>query len=338
MTLFDTADDGGADDGGLDLRTVPGLLALKALPGIGDVKAITLARELGTWRRLQEAQPELLHSLVGRAGVALRGLPEPVVADHAVDDVRTVGYFDDEFPPALKQIPSPPAVLWIRGSLPVARSIALVGTRHPTAFGLSVTDQVSRGAAEHAVGIVSGLAIGIDTAAHRGALDYETPTWAVLGSGVDVPSPDVNRPLAEELLVAGGGLIAEVPPGSKPSSRALVARDRLQSGLAFAVVIAQSAIPSGTLHTARFALEQKRLLVVARPRPELQAEPESAGNLALTDPAGCDPSVLNAKASLAAHIQSRRPVADLVLNSHADIARIWGAVERWTKFGDMSSI
>ncbi len=166
--------------------------------------------------------------------------------------------------------------------------------------------------------------MGIDAAAHEAALRFEIPTWAVLGSGVDVPSPRQHADLASRILESGGGLLSEQLPGTDPNPQRLASRNRLQSAAAEAVVIAQCGIPSGTLHTARFALEQGRRLVVPRPRPPWDAEPESAGNMALTDPAGCDPSVVHATGVFAKALRRRGPVADVVLHDAEEIENIWG--------------
>ena len=114
--------------------------------------------------------------------------------------------------------------------------------------------------------IVSGLARGIDTISHRTAIDHEAPTIAVLGGGLDRIYPAQNKGLAARILEAGGTLISEQPPGERTRPQHLVARDRLQSGLSVAVVVAQSGLHSGTMHTARFAASQGRAIFCAIPR------------------------------------------------------------------------
>ncbi len=327
MTLFDL--DGGNPLEGLDLTSATGLLALMGQQGIGAAKAISLARRFGTWPTMAAASETELTAAAGKAATELAGRPEPYLQDPSwPDGVRAVGFFDDDFPERLRTIPGPPAVLWVTGSLPAAPAVAVVGTRDPTPYGRDVARLVATEAVREGFGVVSGLALGIDTIAHEAALDAGGLTWAVLGCGVDVPSPAVNKELAERMVASGGGLLAEVPPGSSVSPQALVARDRLQSGLSAATVVAQSGIPSGTLHTARFTIEQGRVLAVARPPVNLQDEPASAGNLALTDPEGIDPAVLKATGPTARAIASRRPAADVVLNSRRDLPALWERARR----------
>jgi DNA processing protein len=178
-------------------------------------------------------------------------------------------------------------------------------------------------ALEAGLGVVSGLAIGVDTIAHETALALGGLSWAVIGSGIDVPTPISNTHLAEEIVASGGGLIAEVPPGTPASASNLVARDRIQSGLSLAVFICQCETSSGTMHTARFAAEQGRVLVVARPPRKDSDETQSSGNLALIDPEGCDPSLLSARGELAELIRQRRPMAEVIIESPDELAGLW---------------
>ena len=242
--------------------------------------------------------------------------------------VRVVARDEPDYPAALRAIPSPPASLWWRGELPPESAVAVVGTRRPTSFGRRAAVAVARSAVEAGFAVVSGLAAGIDAAAHRAALDAGGRTFAVLGSGVDVPTPVENRRLAEEIVGHGGGLLAEVPPGVGRTARALVARDRIQSGLSLAVVVCQSEVGGGAMHTARFALAQGRLLVVVRPPDDDAGLAAFTGNLALCAPEGCDPAALAATGQMAVLVAARRPVADLVLTGRGELAGLWATLER----------
>jgi len=322
MTLFDPFESDVPARG--DLHTAMGLVRLTALPGIGPKRAVALADRFSDWQTLVGASVSDLaefgksRAQTLHAAIALSRTPDP-----PPPGIRVIGRFDVEWPAWLNDLSDPPVVVWARGTLPPGGSLAVVGTRQPTEFGESVVRSVVSEAARRGTGIVSGLALGIDGSAHRAALRCGIPTWAILGSGVDEPSPREHRPLADEILEAGGGLLSEQPLGTPPSPPSLVSRNRLQSAASFAVVASQCGIPSGTLHTVRFALQQGRRLVVPRPRAPFDGEPECAGNLALTDPAGCDPSVIGATGDLAREIASRHPLADLVLESSADVAAIW---------------
>ena len=307
-----------------DLHTASGLLRLMALPGVGPKRAVELAERFSDWATLRDAdRDDVFQLLRGKTDEARDAIFDGVSVPEIPDEVRTIGCFDADWPDWLLGCPTPPAVIFVRGTLPPGGSLGVVGTRHPTRFGLRVVDQVVHHAADRGIGVVSGLALGIDTAAHVAALQYETPTWAILGGGVDRPTPRENANLAEQILECGGGLLSEQLPGTAPTPASLVARNRMQAAASSALVVAQCGIPSGTLHTARFALQQGVPLVVPRPREPWDQEPESAGNIALADPNGCRPDIIHATGKLAVEVGRRAPVADLVLESADDIEKIW---------------
>jgi DNA processing protein len=312
QSLFDV------DPSSSELGSAPGLWALMQVPNVGSTTALKLAQACSSWEQLA-ANPEdaLIQANALRVDprVLATAAMNPGQPPTTSDEVRLVGYFDLDYPSRLQQIASAPAVLWVRGTAPAGNAAAVVGTRHPTKAGVDRVHKVVSVLVSAGYGIVSGLAAGVDTAAHEAALAEGGQTWAYLGSGVDYPTPPENVDLAERIVAAGGGLLAEVDPGTKPSPWALVARDRLQSGSSSLTVIGQSGIPSGTLHTARFTIEQERSLVVVAPPASEADDPAWAGNRALCDPDGCDPAILNAKGGLAERIATRKPTADHVLTS-----------------------
>ncbi len=165
-----------------------------------------------------------------------------------------------EYPERLKEIFDPPPVLWVRGSVALlARpSIAVVGTRHPSPYGAGIAEMLSRDLAARNLLIVSGMARGIDTSAHKGALAARMPTVAVWGTGIDVVYPKENKRLAEEILAAGGTIVSEVPCGTFPAPQNFPRRNRILSGLSVAVLVVEAAENSGTRVTARCAAEQNR--------------------------------------------------------------------------------
>ena len=239
------------------MRSVQSLLALQSLPGIGQAKA----------RQLVGASEE-----PPGYDAALLNAKDALEREQDIG-VAHIGYYDSKYPALLRCIPSPPLVLRVRGqvaSLSQA-ALAVVGTRKPTLFGLSAVEVVIAKIAAEGFGIVSGLALGIDSAAHRAALKEGLTTVAVLGGGVERPYPAENRALAEEILLSGGALVAEVACGVTPSARTLVARNRIQTGLALAVFIGQTGLRGGTLHTARFAAEQGKPIWCPVPTPSGQA-------------------------------------------------------------------
>ncbi len=185
--------------------------------------------------------------------------------------VSVLTYFDDAYPPLLRQIPDPPPILYVRGDLgPVSdpRAVAVVGTREPTQFGTTAAQRLTEALSDAGWVIVSGLAKGIDALAHQAALAAHGRTVAILGCGLDRIYPRENTALADTILTSGGALVSELPFGAPPIARNLIQRDRLQSGMSGAIVIAQTGIKGGTLHTARFAAEQHRQIFCPEPHNE----------------------------------------------------------------------
>jgi DNA processing protein len=164
------------------------------------------------------------------------------------------------YPEQLKEIYDPPPVLWVRGDVRLlARpSLAVVGTRHPTPYGTGMAELLARDLAARGMVIVSGMARGIDSAAHKGALAARMPTIAVWGTGIDVVYPKENRKLAEEILELGGAIVSELPIGTFPAPQNFPRRNRILSGLAVAVLVVEAGENSGTRVTARCAAEQNR--------------------------------------------------------------------------------
>ena len=137
-------------------------------------------------------------------------------------------------------------------------AIAVVGTRHPTPYGSGIAEMISRDLAARRLLIVSGMARGIDTCAHKGALAARMPTVAVWGTGIDVVYPKENKKLAEEILATGGAIVSEVPMGTFPAPQNFPRRNRILSGLSVAVLVVEASENSGTRVTARCAAEQNR--------------------------------------------------------------------------------
>ncbi len=169
-------------------------------------------------------------------------------------------------PPPLSHIPNPPRKLYIQGTYtPTSYGVAVIGTRHPLISSEQKAFIFSYICAQHGITIISGLAYGIDAAAHTGALAAKKPTWAVCAHGLDRIYPKTHTPLAHAILDGGGALISEYPPHTPPLPKQFLQRNRIISGLASAVVIIEAPRRSGTLNTARHALEQGRDVYVLAP-------------------------------------------------------------------------
>ena len=187
------------------------------------------------------------------------------LADAELDKAQAAGarlLVPDEpaYPRQLLEIYDPPAVLYVVGdaealSMP---GIAIVGTRHPTPYGIGMAERLACDLAARGLIIFSGMARGIDSAAHRGAVNAKAKTVAVFGTGVDVIYPRENRKLSEQILAHGGALVSEFPMGTPPAPQNFPIRNRVISGLAQGVLVAEAGEYSGTRITARCALEQCR--------------------------------------------------------------------------------
>jgi DNA processing protein len=182
---------------------------------------------------------------------ALRGASDASIA--------AIPWSDAAYPVALTTIADPPPVLWTRGCADVlsAPAVAIVGSRAASPYGLAVAEQLAGDLAAHGLVIVSGLARGVDSAAHRGALAAGGITVAVLGSGVDVIYPPEHAPLAKT-IDDNGAVISELVPGTSPRQQFFPLRNRIISGLSRAVVVIEAGEKSGSLITARCALDQGR--------------------------------------------------------------------------------
>jgi len=182
---------------------------------------------------------------------------------------------DADYPPLLRELPDAPPVLFVKGTLLDADrwAVAFVGTRRATAYGREVTRQLVASLAGAGITIVSGLALGIDAAAHKAALDAGGRTIAVLGCGIDRVYPPEHRKLAAD-IVNNGALITEFPLGTEPEGKNFPVRNRLISGLSLGVVVVEAPLNSGALLTADFAAEQGRDVFAV---PGNVTSPASAG-------------------------------------------------------------
>lgn len=185
---------------------------------------------------------------------------EKLLEKIAAENLSLVLQDDPAYPPLLREIHNPPHLLFTAGqpALDDAPCIAAVGTREPSAYGLRHAHRIARELAEAGCCVVSGLALGIDAACHRGALDAGGRTVAVLGGAQDAFYPRENRPLLERILGGGGSVITEYPPGTRPSRYSFLHRNRIIAGMCAGVFVAEGRQRSGALRTAGCALEEGR--------------------------------------------------------------------------------
>ena len=184
------------------------------------------------------------------------------------EKIRQLGQRSAEYPQKLNNYPKMPEILFVKGSLPDEKkpTAAIVGARACSPYGRIQAFHYAKILSSAGVQIISGMAYGIDTEAHRGALEGGTPTYAVLAGGVDICYPSGNRPLYNRILREKGGIMSEQPPGMKARNYFFPARNRIISGLADLVLIVEAREKSGSLITAQWALDQGKA-VYAVPGP-----------------------------------------------------------------------
>jgi DNA processing protein len=234
--------------------------------GVRPLRLHTLLQRLGTPEAILGSSATQLIALSGMAPSAAERLlalaDDPCEADLSAMarlSVELLTWSDERYPALLREIADPPCALYLRGTLSSADriSVAVVGTRRASGYGRDSAGKLCGDLARAGVTVVSGLAVGIDTAAHRGALAAGGRTLAVLGCGIDVPYPAANARLREE-IVAGGALLSEFPMGSGPEPWHFPARNRIVSGLTLGTLVVEGDMKSGALITAEFASEQGR--------------------------------------------------------------------------------
>ncbi len=191
-------------------------------------------------------------------------------------EVRILVLGDNSYPSNLRDIPDPPAMLFVRGELRDTDKfgVGMVGSRHATPYGKSIAEKLARELSSRGLTIISGGAVGIDSACHRGATESGGRTIAFLGCGLDVDYPRENRALFEKIL-ENGALVSEYPLGAQPEGWRFPLRNRLISGLSMGVMVVEAPWQSGALITARFALEQGRPVMTV---PGNIDRPSSAGS------------------------------------------------------------
>jgi DNA processing protein len=242
-------------------------LALALTPGLGPTRVRKLVEHFGSAERVFHASLTELEA-TGMPVVAAQSLAtgksielaQQEIAKAADCGARIIALEDSAYPARLKEIYDPPVVLFVRGSVEVLSSpgIAMVGTRHPTPYGLGMSERLSKDLAARGLVIISGMARGVDTASHRGAIEAGGKTVAVFGTGIDVIYPKENSRLSEQILSLGGALISEFPIGTFAAPQNFPIRNRIISGMSAGVLVVEAAEYSGTRITARCALEQNR--------------------------------------------------------------------------------
>jgi DNA processing protein len=250
----------------MDYDKIKYWLALKSIAGIGNVVFLTLLDHLGTLEAVFSASAASLQAIPGitkkaAAGIAAFNDWNIINKDLAALEktgINIITLQDSLYPPKLLEIYDRPPFLYVKGSLNKDDiDIAIVGSRLASTYGKYTTERISRELALRGVTVVSGMARGIDSAAHQGALTARGRTIAVLGTGLDIIYPPENKKLFAA-IGENGALVSEYPPGTPPLASNFPARNRIISGMSYGVVVVEAGEKSGSLITARLALEQGR--------------------------------------------------------------------------------
>jgi len=256
-----------ADAPGVSFAEKHAWLALALTPGIGPRRLLRAVERGGSAARVLHLPLTELESLElpPQSAQFIASGEAAHAADQELEkltgtNISILTWHDDAYPLRLREIYDPPALLWVRGDPALlARScLAVVGTRHPTPYGTGMAERLSHDLAARGLIILSGMARGVDTAAHKGALAAKRPTIAIWGTGVDVVYPKENKSLAEQIVAGGGVIASELPPGTFPAPQNFPRRNRILSGISVGVLVIEAAENSGTRVTARCALEQNR--------------------------------------------------------------------------------
>jgi DNA processing protein len=270
------------------------ILALEATQDVGP-KTIEKALEAST--SFKPTSPSDLIAILKKAREKYRWISVPDLQKvttgwtkaHEIwkisqnNNIKIISRCSRNYPKRLSQISDPPVLLHVLGNIDAIKRdcIAIVGTREPTEFGIIAAKKLGALFAEKGYTVISGLANGIDAAAHQGALDANGSTVAVLAHGLDTVYPAKNRKLAEAILKNKGALVSEYPWGRKITRNYFVARDRIQSGLSFGIFVVETGIKGGTMHTVRFCKDQNRTLIVLKHPSNFISPPETLGNAQL---------------------------------------------------------
>lgn len=256
-----------------DHTTLIPWLALNRIPDLGPVSQRSLLEKCGGMQHLLNISAELLHTISKREQAALwlefcDGRTNSLLRQQAERDADTalaagaimVHAEDKNYPALLAQTHSAPTLLYVRGNVDCLHlpQLALVGSRNASASGLELAQEFSIALAMHGLAITSGLALGIDGAAHRGAMQAGGKTVAVIATGIDETYPRRHKKLSDDIIANHGAIVSEFAPQSPPAAQNFPRRNRIISGLSLGTLVIEASVQSGSLITARYANEQGR--------------------------------------------------------------------------------
>ncbi len=257
----------GAPSSSLPSEALPLWLTLQRLPGAGHRTQLDLLEHFGSVENIFSASRGLLEKVLAAKPEAIRAIlagPDAAALQTELDWLRAPGHHlltwsDPDYPPLLREIPDPPSMIYVVGerALLSRPQLAIVGSRNPTPMGRENAHAFAKSLAAAGLTVTSGLALGIDGAAHRGALAAGGATVAVAGTGLDRVYPARHRELAH-VIASRGALVSEYPLGTPPLPENFPIRNRIISGLSLGTLVVEAALQSGSLITARLATDQGR--------------------------------------------------------------------------------
>lgn len=238
---------------------------LSSIPGLGSKRCSQLLEVFGTPEDLWKTTEKELHAVPGMTDGIVKKLMDEKLRENSNlhmenihrHHIKVITIEQDDYPDYLKNIYDPPMALYVRGEMKQEKVVAIVGSRKATSYGLGIAERLAYDLTKRGITVISGMARGVDSFAHRGALNAGGRTLAVLGCGPDIIYPPENGDLMEKIM-ASGAVISEYLPGFPPIPQNFPARNRIISGISRGVVIIEANEKSGSLITANFALEQGR--------------------------------------------------------------------------------
>jgi DNA processing protein len=269
-------------------ETTLAYLTLLSAKGLGPRRIKMLLEHFGSALTILEADKQALSNVEGFGTVTIRALEEAKKNDWAEKElgraeklnIQLLHFESEQYPNALRQIYDPPPLLYVRGTLPTSEhAIGIVGTRDASDYAMKFTEELARDLSNANVTVVSGLALGIDSAAHRGAVSAEHgQTIAVLGSAVNIIYPKQNEALARRIEESHGAILSEYPIGTGPAATNFPGRNRVINGLSKGVVVVEAGEKSGALITSDYALEEGRTVFAV---PGRVGDTKAKGTLSL---------------------------------------------------------
>lgn len=321
-----------------DEQELLALLTLRFTPGLGPRRIEALRRHFGSANAALVAPATLLRQVPGLDAKSAAAIGQPKAAEQAHQELRKcqlaqvtlLARGTPNYPPALEALGDPPAVLWVKGALPelptVPRTIGIVGTRNASPHALGLCRTVAADLARAGITVISGLARGIDTAAHTAAVEAGGASIAVLGSAVDHIYPSENYPLSQRLT-----LLSEYPLGTGPTQHHFPMRNRILAALSAGVVVVEGELKSGSLITATHALESGRTVFAV---PGRAGDPRAAGPHRLIR----EGAVLTETAADILQEMNWQAGAPLQLDLPADQAKVYAALLEPLTLDDLQSM